>query len=241
VKTQAQTLISSLAFLFSFAFLSMSATAQWSGWARCEINIQKHGPSFGWNHTGYRYKETHTWTFQGAPLNVPTTGKWTAVGWGYWDQGNPTGTQYEWTINPASTVYTGGQFRVSDAGGKVSIKRTSVQPNISDGIKGTIQQMNRRPTSFTWPLREWPDFPTIEGPAGSQTLSGRSSSNPSFGWAFQQPLNVGETFTASYSWWFAYMTTPPPPPPVKPGPPKFWRFWEWLLQLSDWKLKQRRP
>ena len=56
MKTRAQTLISSLAFLFfSFAFLSMSATAQWSGWARCVIDIQKHGPSTGWDHTGYVY------------------------------------------------------------------------------------------------------------------------------------------------------------------------------------------
>jgi hypothetical protein len=180
VKTQAQRLISSLAFLFfSFAVLSMPACSSryrpieldpdkvqylqgWNGWARCEIDIQ--GP-------GYVNKETHTWSLRRARLGVKTTGSWTVVGAGRWDRGQPreTFTHEEWLINPDLSVIYDAKFLVSIAGGKVSIKPDHAQLHITDGIQGYSQQtVNNKPRKPDYYPSRTPEPP----PRGLLSMNG---------------------------------------------------------------------
>jgi hypothetical protein len=206
--------IASVVGLFALGTTAAHA-AGWSGWARCELDIR--GP-------GYQNKETHTWLISNVTGNTTATrgqGTWSAAGGGSLDQGSPQSTSQhaEWAINGGPNG--GGSFGVSLPGnGMVSIQRYSSQLGHTSGILGYVQQTIsyhvRTPTMLNATQYEWA-FPTVQGPAASQTIVGSSTGNPQGGWGPMRPS--GSTMTESCQWSFANGSVPAAPPPVNPPPP----------------------
>src|SRR5262249_5132570 len=148
---------------------STDVSAAWSGWARCEIDVQ--GP-------GYVNRETHTWFVVNATPATPGSGSWSAAGAGKLDQGNPAQTSQhaEWSIN--ANVATGTRFGVLASSGVVEIRPLHAQLRQSHGILGYVQQTisnsPRTPTPIDATEYDW-GFPTVKGPLGNPTLIGSFS------------------------------------------------------------------
>jgi hypothetical protein len=105
------------------------AAAAWSGWARCELDIQ--GPR-------YAHREPHTWFVANATPTSRGTGSWSAVGGGHYDDGNPAvqSQHAEWSNN--ANVANGASFGVPVNAGIVEIRPRHAQLRQSHGILGYV-------------------------------------------------------------------------------------------------------
>jgi len=187
--------------------------AGWSGWARCELNIV--GP-------GYENRETHTWEIRDVTGNTPAmwgTSQWSVSGRGGLDAGNPqsSATHARWSVN--ANALPGGRFGLITNGGVISIRPFHSQLGQSGGIAGYSQQIvnnsPRTPMTISATAYEW-TFPSIEGAANSQTLSGSAPGVPAPGWGYMRAS--GSTMTAMCSWSLANGSVPASPPSVAPEP-----------------------
>jgi hypothetical protein len=205
-----------LAGLFVLAALVLPALrpvmAQgWSGWARCVINI---------GGAGYTNTETHTWMVSNATAAGNAPGNWTAVGSGeYHVDDGTTRMDVAFSINPGSTVKSGGQFRALVQNGAVRIFPHHAQLSLTGAIQGyvmqTISGQQRAPTPLAGTQYEW-GFPLVQGPATSTTLSGSSTGGNLPGWGTMRP--AAAALSSSCNWQFALGSQPLPPPPVPASP-----------------------
>jgi hypothetical protein len=210
-----QQVISVVASIVALLALAPGAAhaAGWSGWARCVLDIG--GP-------GYQNKETHTWFVSNVTGNTVATqgsGTWSAAGSGSLDEGSPQSTSQhaEWAISAGPI--NGGRFGVSVNNGMVSIRPYHSQLGQPNGISGYAQQtINyhlRSPSPINATEFEWA-FPTVEGPATSQTIIGSGAGIPHPGWGLMRTST--STMTVSCQWSFANGAIPDPPSPVNPTP-----------------------
>ena len=203
--------LATAAALALLAFHPAAAVAAWSGWARCDIDIQ--GP-------GYTNKETHTWFVVNASPTVAGSGSWNAVGRGVLDQGNPAQTSQhaEWSINASDA--NGARYGVIVGGGTVEIRPLHAQLRQSNAINGYVQQTisnsPRTPTPIAATQYEWA-FPVARGTLGNPTIAGNFTRTVTNGWGTMKPS--GAVTTESCTWSFADGSTPPPPPQVMAPPP----------------------
>jgi hypothetical protein len=187
------------------------AQSGWSGWARCVINI---------GGAGYTDTETHTWMVSNATAAGSAPGNWTAVGSGeYHVDDGTTRMDVAFSINPGSTVNSGGQFRAMVQNGVVRVFPHHAQLRLTGAIQGyvlqTISGNQRTPTPLAGTQYEW-QFPLVQGPATSTTLSGSSTGGNQPGWGTMRP--AAAALSSSCTWLFALGSQPPPPPPVAASP-----------------------
>jgi len=191
--------------------LGLAQSPVWNGWARCELRIAV---------SGYTNNETHTWMISNVASNTPTNagpGNWSVAGSGsLYRSDGVTSERAEWSIGGSST---GGRFIVQVSNGVATIRPVHAQLTQSNGKVGYAQQsisgQPRTPTTLSGTAWEW-IFPTVQGPAGGQTISGSSVSTFTPPWGYQQPY--GSTMSVNCQWTFADGSMPTPPPVVNPPP-----------------------
>jgi hypothetical protein len=195
---------------------SAQATSQatsplgWSGWARCEVNVQGRG---------YTDQQTHTWvmgagtpTVQGAFYVYPAT--WSVAGGGglQKSQGSQS-LAAQWATNVASMSAPIAVFvRASD--GRMLIQSRHAQLRGRDAIQGyqqqTIAGKAQRPTAISLEAFDWA-FPLITVPPRATSVSSSQSQATTGSVGVMQP--AGSQGTASCTWQFGQGSAAPAPPP----------------------------
>ena len=183
--------------------------ADWSGWARCQVDVV--GP-------GYTDRRTHTWTLTGGAARTEGAfrvfpASWSVVGSGSIDrtQGSNTLTA-RWAVNGSSTnAPISFWTRASDSRLLASSRHGQVVAN--GGVAGYAVYTNdgkpNPPQQIATQAQEWA-FPTVDDEATSKTLKGTSSTGVAGAIGYmQQP---GSQTTVSCSWQFAQGMAVAPPP-----------------------------
>ena len=182
----------------------------WSGWARCDVNVQGRG---------YTDQQTHTWvmgggapTVQGAFYVYPAT--WSAAGGGglQRSQGSQS-LSAQWATNVTSMSAPIAVFvRASD--GRMLIQSRHAQLRGRDAIQGyqqqTIAGKAQRPAAISLEAFEWA-FPLITVPPKATSVSSSQSQATNGSVGVMQP--AGSQGTASCTWQFGQGSAAPAAPP----------------------------
>lgn len=192
---------------------SAPSTAPWSGWARCEINV---------NGQGYSDQQTQTWIITGAKSSVsgafrvyPAT--WSVVGGGSLQrtQGNQT-LMAQWSTTAQNVSGPLAVFvRASDK--RMFIQARHAQLRARNAINGyqqlIIDGKPQTPGKIAAEAFEWA-FPVVEvsrpKPAAEAIANGSSKPAVNGKVGFMQP--AGTQAAASCQWHFGQGAAGPAPP-----------------------------
>lgn len=197
-----------------------SSTAPWSGWARCEINV---------NGQGYSDQQTHTWIITGSKSTVsgafrvyPAT--WSVIGGGSLQQtkGNQT-LMAQWSTTAQNISAPLAVFvRASDK--RMFIQARHAQLRARNAINGyqqlTIDGKPQTPGKIAAEAFEWA-FPVVEvsrpKPAAEAIANGSSKPVVNGKVGFMQP--AGTQAAATCEWHFGQGAAGPAPPAEVPAEP----------------------
>jgi hypothetical protein len=186
-------------------------SAGWSGWARCQVNVQ--GP-------GYSDQQTHTWTLTGGTPTVEGAfrvypGTWSVVGSGSLQRSQGTQTlTAQWATNGAPMNGPIAVFvRASD--GRMFIQARHAQLRAAGAIQGyqqvTIDGKQQTPGKVAVEAFEWA-FPLVEVSPSATTATGSSAPAVTGSVGPMQP--AGSSATASCTWQFGQGSAAPAPLPA---------------------------
>jgi hypothetical protein len=193
--------------------LSSPASAQtgptqgWTGWARCQIDVQ--GP-------GYTHQEIHTWTLAGG---VPTVegafrvypGAWSVVGGGSLQKSQGSQSlMAQWATNAQGVS---APIAVSVRNGRMFIQAWHAQLRSQGGVAGYQQIIDdtgaKPPGQLSAEAFEWA-FPVVNGATTATTMSGSNAPGVNGPVGLMQP--AGSFSTASCTWEFGKGSNAPAAP-----------------------------